>query len=636
MKNVYFLLMIMLLSGCAAAKKANVTPSEKAMRYYESAREAFAENDLEKAEDMLIKTIKADGSYAEAYQALAQLYLDNGRTEEAIDLYVQSLEIEPEAYPDGYRIIAGIAFDAGQYERADSLIDKFLSFPPEKVSRYETGQKIKEYCEFALEALEHPVPFQPENMGDSINSDLYEYWPSLSVDEQVLYFTVLLTPAPELLHEDFFYSTFSDGHWTKRKNLGPPINTFDNEGAQSITADGQNLYFTACNRPDGLGKCDIYYSRLENGKWTPPVNLGSPVNTSSSDKHPAISADGRTLYFCSDRRGGKGGYDLWVSHRAGKKWSKPVNLGDSINTPGTEQSPFIHADQQTLYFSSDGWPGMGKGDLFKSTRTDTLSWTTPENLGYPINTFNDEVGMIVNAKGNRAYFASNVLTGEDTDIYTFTMQDVMRPVPVSYMKGRVYDADNFRGLEAVIQLIDIETEAVIMELESNAGEGEYLVSLPTDRDYALNVSRPGYLFYSEHFEFRGEHTSIDPFIRDVPLQPVKTGKSIILNNIFYDTDSYELLPESRAELNKLYEFMKGSGDVKVEISGHTDNTGTPEYNKELSEKRAASVVNYLIERGISPDRLVSAGYGEERPVADNNTESGKARNRRTELTIISN
>ena len=175
-----------------------------------------------------------------------------------------------------------------------------------------------------------------------------------------------------------------------------------------------------------------------------------------------------------------------------------------------------------------------------------------------------------------------------------------------------------------------------MELESNAGEGDYLVSLPTDRDYALNVSRQGYLFYSAHFEFRGEHSSIDPLVRDVPLQPVKTGKSIVLNNIFYETDSYELLPESRAELNKLYEFMKESGDAKVEISGHTDNTGTPEYNKELSEKRAASVVNYLIERGISPDRLVSAGYGEERPVADNNTESGKARNRRTELTIISN
>ncbi|HDR68483.1 MAG TPA: hypothetical protein ENN61_05470 [Bacteroidaceae bacterium] len=635
MKRALIITLSLSIVSCSVAQYPYSSVSKRAVKHYTSARESFKDNDPVKSEKLLLKAIEADDAFIEAYQALSQLYLDNGRVDEAIDLYVRSLEIDPLANPDGYRIIAGFAFDRGQYERANRLINRFLSFAPEMVTGYEQGILIKQKCEFALHALDNPVPFHPKNLGDSINSELYEYWPSLSVDEQILFFTVLLNPGTDKVHEDFFYSTNTGEYWTERRNLGPPINTKDNEGAQSITADGQTLYFTACNRPDGMGKCDIYFSQLENGQWRVPENPGPPVNTAASEKHPSISADGRLLYFCSDRKGGKGGYDIWMSYKDGESWTTPVNLGDSVNTPGMEQSPFIHPDQQTLYFSSDGWPGLGKGDLFKTTKSDSNQWTTPVNLGFPINTFNDEVGLIVNATGDRAYFSSNRHSGTDTDIYTFKMPEKLKPVPVSYLKGHIYDAGNLKGLEAVIQLIDLYTEEVVMEMYSNKEQGDFLVALPTGRDYAFNVSKKGYMFYSDHFAFSGIHSSTDPLNKNIPLQPLKPGSSVILNNIFFDHDSYRLKEASRAELNKVCEFMNQWPEVKVEIAGHTDNTGDPRYNRELSEKRAGAVVEYLTQKGIHPGRFVSKGYGPERPVADNNSEEGRAQNRRTELTIIS-
>ncbi|MCK5692459.1 MAG: OmpA family protein, partial [Bacteroidales bacterium] len=439
---------------------------------------------------------------------------------------------------------------------------------------------------------------------------------------------------PLKLHEDFFYSTQGESGWEPRLNAGVPLNTPDNEGAQSLTADGRTLWFTACNRRSGQGMCDLYYSTWEGDKWSSPKNAGSPINSRYSEKHPSISADGRTLYFTSNRPGGKGSYDIWMSERTEDNWSDPVNLGDSVNTPDLEQSPFIHPDQQSLYFSSTGWPGMGQGDLFLTRLIRESGWTIPENLGYPINTHDDDIGLSLNARGDRAYFASNRGEGTDTDIYSFEMPVELRPVPVSYMTGRVHDSRNMRGIKAVLQLIDLDTEEAVMELESQAGEGDFLLSLPTDRDYALNVSADGYLFYSDHFTFTGLHTQTKPFRRDVPLEKVRVGSVVVLQNIFYATGSYQLEPASRVELKRVYDFLQLNPAVGVEISGHTDNTGTPELNQSLSEQRAQSVVDYLVNKGIETRRLKAAGYGETQAVADNELEEGRAQNRRTELKIL--
>lgn len=383
-----------------------------------------------------------------------------------------------------------------------------------------------------------------------------------------------------------------------------------------------------------MGLCDIYTSIRQDGSWSKPVNLGPPINSMYSEKHPSISADGRVLYFTSSRPGGKGSYDIWRSRWDGIKWSNPENLGDSVNTVGLEQSPFLHPDQQSLYFSSTGWPGMGQGDLFFTRRNTEDEWSEPVNLGYPINTFNDEIGLSVNARGNRAYFASDREGKHNTDIYTFELPEEVRPVLVSYLTGRVYDSRNMKGLESLIQLIDLETEEVVVESSSFPVEGDYLVTLPTDRNYALNVTAEGYLFYSAHFSFRGEHSHSEPFRRDIPLDRVDVGSSVVLNNIFFGIDSDTLLPGSMAELNRVLIFMEANPGIAIEIAGHTDSTGSALYNQELSARRAETVVNYLESKGIESGRIISMGYGDKRPVATNDSEAGRALNRRTEMTII--
>lgn len=629
-------LIILLILSQALLGQYYSSGSRKAVKRFEEARTCLADGDTDCAEEALLKAVKADGEFIEAHQLLAQLCFDQGRMEEAICYYKRSLEIDPEGNPEGYRLLAGMKLMTGDYKGALELADYYLALPAEKVKSEAAGLSIRESCLFALEAMESPVPFQPENLGPAVNSEFSEYWPSLSVDEQILMFTVMLPSQhdPVILQEDFYYSTRQDSTWKARSNAGAPLNTSDNEGANSLTADGRTLWFTACNRRDGQGMCDLYYSNWLDGKWSTPKNAGSKLNSRYSEKHPAVSADGRKLFFTSNRPGGKGSYDIWVSERRAGVWSDPVNLGDSVNTPGLEQSPFIHPDQQSLYFSSTGWPGMGQGDLFVSRLKPRGEWTHPENLGYPINTHDDDIGLSLNARGDQAYFASDRGEGQDTDIYSFEMPVEKRPVPVSYMQGRVYDSRTMRGIQAVIQLIDLETEEAVMELESHAGEGDYLLSLPTDRDYALNVSADGYLFYSEHFTFTGLHSQAEPKKRDVSMEAIRVGSVVVLHNVFYATGSFELEQASRAELNRVYDFLQVNPGIGVEISGHTDNTGSPGHNQELSEQRAQSVVDYLQARGIAPGRMEAAGYGEEKPVADNATEEGRALNRRTELKII--
>ena len=615
--------------------------SKRAIRQFERGREYFQQRLDKEAEVYLQKAVEIDPSFADAWFMLAQISLDRNQTAEAAAFFLAGVETDPDEYAGRYLKVAELEYASGQYREASLHLEKWRSYHISDSKSQAVSHKLAANIAFSIHAVSNPVPFHPESLGDSVNTDQFEYWPTLSVDEKMLFFTALVPPNPELpperleLQEDFYFARKVGDQWHLRQDLGPPVNTNANEGAQSITADGKIIYFTACNRKDGVGRCDLYVAKMDgNGKWSDPLNLGDRVNTGFSEKHPAISADGRTLFFTSDRPGGNGGYDLWMTVKTGDSWSTPVNLGDSINTPGTEQSPFIHPDQQSLYFSSDGWPGLGKADVLVARRKPDGSWGIPENLGYPINTNNEEIGFMVNATGDRAYYASSRREGTDTDIFTFEIPLKVRPLPVSYITGRVYDARNMKGLEALFQLIDLETGALVMESGSSPGEGDYFVSLPSGASYAFNVSHPGYLFYSDHFSLEKTFTRLDPFRKDIPLEPIMTGRKIILNNIFFDTDSYQLKDASRVELNKLYDLLVQNPYISIEISGHTDDTGDPDYNQELSLKLAEAVVSYLVNKEIDAKRLKAKGYGETQPVSDNSTEEGRAQNRRTELQVL--
>lgn len=638
----YLILLFFAISQNVFLQNRYTSNSEKAIKLYEKGIELYNQFNNEKAIEKLKSAIEADNQFIEAYLTLADIFHASKDFKNEIKYYKEGLEIKPEFYPNGYLNLGKVEFQTGKYSDAKEHLEKFLSFRDiPGMDEIETVELLAS-CNFAIHALENPVPFEPVNLGPNINTQFDEYWPTLTVDENTLIFTSLI-PRDEAninditkYHEDFFESNFENGTWAKANKLGDKINTLGNEGAQSILSDGKMMFFTACNRKGGMGRCDIYFSVKENDDWSKPMNIGRPVNSGAWESQPSISPDGRVLYFVSNREGGKGGMDIWKSTLDNNGyWGVPVNLGDSVNTIKDEASPYIHVDNETLYFSSNGWIGMGGQDLYYVKKKGENTFSHPVNLGYPINTWNDEKGLIVNAKGNKAYFSSNRLSNSGEDIYEFELYPEARPVPVSYVKGTVYDAITKVKLSAGFELIDLVTAEIIMKSTSYA-TGEFILCLPSDKDYALNVSKEGYLFYSGNFSLEGVRKYIDPFEIDIPLYPIMVGKKIILRNIFFETDSYELLDESKVELNKLVDFMKKNPSVIAEISGHTDNIGTNEDNQILSENRAEAVANYLAKHNIDPKRLSTKGYGESRPVDTNENEEGRAQNRRTEFTIIGN
>ena len=638
--------MIVLLSTTIFAQPGGklTTKSKKAIKFYENATRHYDNyNNLGCIEEVN-KAIAEDPKFIEAYYLLASTYSDLKQTQDAISVYEKAISIDEEFYPGAFYLVASLQLSIGKYENAGNNFQKFLKFKGESPIKQKGAIKGLEVVQFALEQLNNPVPFEMINMGKNINSENDEYLPAITADEQTLIITVRRPKDEQTvsqatkLEEDFYFSNKINGEWNKAEPVGPPLNTHGNEGAQCISPDGQYIYYTACNRAEGRGSCDIYFSRKIGNTWSTPENLGEPINTSSWESQPSISSDGKTLYFASSREGGKGNIDIWKSilDESGK-FGVPINLGDSINTRYNEMSPFLHPDNQTLYFSSDGMLGMGGKDIYYSRKNKDGEWTKPINIGYPINTFADEINLLVNAKGDLAYFSSDKPGGFGKyDLYSFELYQKARPQMVSYMKGKVYDAETLRKLDAKFELLNLETGEIVAQSKANPVSGEFLVCLPVGKSYALNVSKDGYLFYSENIALEGIHSEIKPFIKDVPLKPIKVGEIVVLRNIFFETDKFELKNESKVELNKLIDLLKLNKSLKIEISGHTDNVGNEKYNFTLSENRAKTVYEYLSNNGILKTRLTFKGYGWSKPIENNDTENGRANNRRTEFKVISN
>lgn len=643
MNRFRFIAIIFFLLGAVVFVSAQNlhTRSNRALKSYNEGKRSYDYVDYKSAEENLLDAIEKDDGFLEAYLLLAELYKDQKRYSESAKNFLKVIDIDSMFFTPVLYSMGEMQFMLGDYVASSRFFTSFLGSKPESKKLIDQSESFLSDCAFAIEAKKNPVSFLPISLGDSFNTEFDEYWPAITVDNSFFFFTRQISESARNMdgiryQEDFYFSEMGDSSWLPAKNIGTPLNTPYNEGALSLAAGGQYMYFTACNRRDGKGGCDIYYSALTSRGWISGMNVGQPINTNNWESQPSLSSDGQKLYFVSNRPGGYGGMDIWVSSKSPSgSWLEPINLGGSINTEGNEMSPFIHFDGRSLYFSSNGRPSMGGLDLYMSRMIDDTIWTDPVNLGYPINTQTDEMGLIINGSGDRAYYSSEINTEKGRDLFYFNLPDKFRPDPVSYVKGTVYDSESGRKLKAGYELTDLISKKTVLESTTNE-KGEFLICLNSGKNYGFTVDKEKYLLFSESFFLEGAYSVTEPFIMRVGLKPIKVGATMTLYNVFFETDSWELKSESLIELNKLYELLTSNEYIVVEIGGHTDSSGSDEHNQILSLNRAKAVSDFLLSLGIIPERISCKGYGDTIPVIDNDTMEGMRRNRRTEIKITGN
>ena len=646
------LALLVFTSNCKA--QVNLAPgtytstNKKAIKQHEAGRRNYEIKKDKEAEKQLLKAIEIDSNFVESHMALGYLYADHREFDKAIEHFKKATEISPKFFPKNFFDLAGLYMMKGKYTEARKAYEVFLNYERINPNLREQAEKFLASAKFGEEAIKNPKPFNPKNLGAAINSEFHEYFPSITADGNSFLFTRNLRLEGESgSQEDFYISEKKDEQWQTASPIST-INSPGNEGAPTLSADGQLMFFVLCpnmfgnygkDGRKGYGSCDIFFSQKINGKWSEPINVGEPINTGNWETQPSFSSDGKTLYFVRgyNTREGTKSQDIYMSQIGSNgRFSTPVKLGATINTNDKEESVYIHPDNMTLYFSSDGFPGMGGLDIFMSKRQANGEWGPAINLGYPINTTGDENSVLVGPSGDIAYFASERSGGfGGLDIYQFELPKEFRPEAITYIKGKVYDSLSRKGLDAYFELIDLETQQTAIRSYS-AKDGNFLVTLTANHNYALNVSKEGYLFYSNNYSLKDISTDYNkPFVINVPLQPIDTGSVIELKNVFFDVDKFDLKPESKSELTKLAEFLKKNPTLKGELGGHTDNTGDKKKNQVLSQNRAKAVYDYLISLGaIDKTRLSYKGYGDTKPKFTNDTPEHKAANRRTEFKVL--
>lgn len=614
---------------CSLNLSAQLTSrNKKAQQAFEEAGKMLRLQHSQEAIQLLKKAIVLDPTFSTALQQLGDVYRSVENYKNAIPCYTAVLNQSPTLTPlTQYGLGESLLFE-GHYKEALPHLQAYLQV----VSSEKSKQLIEKHIADCYFAIQHqtPLPFDIELLPATINTANDEYFPQLTADSKTIVFTRKVNN-----QENFFQSEWVDTQWSNAQKLVGQINSDDfNEGAHCISPDGKYLFFTGCNRPNGLGSCDIYVSKKENGVWSEPFNLGTPINTKGWESQPAISADGKTLYFVSNRVGGNGGYDIWKSTLLDDgRWGNPINLGNKVNTNFDESAPYIHADNKSLYFASTGWPGFGRLDLYKSTIDSMGEWTIPYNLGQPINNNYKQMAIHVSVNGKIAHLASQDSSGQ-LDIYSFQLPENLMPAPVAYIQGMVQDAENKKPLAAQISVTNTSNQQIVYEDIADPIDGKFIATLPIGSNYAVHVQKEGYLFDSKQYALDDPKYTNERFDSAIELQRIKVGGMIILNNIYFDSNKFNILPGSATDLQVLVQFLKLNSTLKFEIAGHTDNSGNADANQKLSENRAKAVKEYLTQKQILASRIIIKGYGSSIPSADNSTEEGRRLNRRTEFKIL--
>ena len=606
--------------------------NKKAVDAYEKGVQALKDRNIEKAFSEFEEAIERDKLFSEPYFQLGRLYEQNRQFGNALLNYEKAVNAQEKTSVTeiAAQQVGQLYLKKGEYQKALVFLEKGVgAVTASNQKRYKT--RI-DNCKFALEAAKKPLIINPSELPKSVNKFQSQYFPVMTADRETLIYT-----GNQDSDENLYVASVKDKIWTEPISISEKINTTQNEGTATISADGRTLVFTSCGGKKGFGSCDLFISYKQGENWTSPQNLGLGVNSPEWESQPSLSADGRTLYFVSDRKGSLGKRDIWVSKLDSTNiWKKAANLGDPVNTIEDDLSPFIHANGKTLFFASEGHVGMGGLDLY-FTENQQDKWKTPENLGYPLNTFEDQVALFITADGKKAYYS---LEREQEDKFR-RAKIVEIEVPeslqakfkaTSFLKGFVYDANTKQKLQADIELISLKNNELVGKINSDTQSGTYISVLPNGGDYAVFVSKKGYFFKSLNFDF-SDKIGLDKIL-DISLEPIKKDAKEILNNIFFDSAKWDLKSESTVELDKLVSLLKANPDLPIEISGHTDDVGKDTDNLILSQKRAKAVVEYLAQKGVNILKIKAEGYGKNRSFLPNSSEENRKLNRRIEVKFL--
>ncbi len=642
-----FLLAALLAFVLVAAPLRTPVSAEESSRTraLERALEQFYAGDFESALRGYLGLAESCADCAEVHFMLGRCLLDLERPREAADYFRLAFE-EDTLHAAALQHHALASERCQDYAAAAESYELFLDRFPAEWSTPESRDAVRERYLLNCERLRideySRFNIPPRRLSDRVNSSADDYMPVIALDGRSLYFTSTRPGGMDRrgregrYREDFWVSRLdpeTGGGWSDSRNLGPPLNTVESEGAGSLSGDGGQFFFSACDRPQGFGDCDLYRADLVEGKWSAALNLGEPVNGPWWDSQPALSSDGGLLIFSSTRPGGFGGCDLWGSRRAAdSSWAEPVNLGPAVNTQGDEAGPFLHGDGRTLYFSSDGHPGFGDLDIFYSVLFKG-AWGAAVNLGRPINTPEPDLSFVVPGSGETGYFASRREGRPSLDLYRTEVPACCRPERTLILRGRILDAESGEPLEARVRLETTEGDGERQERHSSSDDGCFFFAAPR-RSLLLSASSPGHFFASHLLgedDSAAEELEIE---RDLLLAPLKPGLALEFRNLHFEFAAADPHPSCRPLLERVLELLEQNPTLRIEIQGHTDIVGGTRHNLELSRKRAEAVRRWLLDHGVRRDRVRARGLGHSAPVADNLSPEGRSLNRRTEFHIL--
>ncbi len=610
--------------------------SSKAIQLYEQALSHYAKKEYQKTKELFKQAIKKDKKFVEAYLQLAiiQQRLDN--FEAAIKLLDQAKYYL--FHGDHYQLyyeLAYLYYRSGAYQKSQDVLK---ALPPKSAISATLLAKVvrlQKDVDFSLEKIKIPVAFEARPLSAPLNQFASQYFPVLTVDQQTMFFTAR---SSETQGKENIYVSYKDeaDNWTIPQPLTGSVNSEHNQGTCTISADGKVLVFTACSCKGNCGICDLYVTYKEDNQWSTPKNLGPNINSKGWESQPSLSADGKTLYFVSEREGNYGKKDIWKSTlQEDGEWSEPVNLGPPVNSEARELSPFIHPNGQTLFFASDRCPSLGGFNIYYTNWIDG-KWTEPVNLGYPINNHRDQAALFVTADGKKGYYADGNQKGTSyysSHLYEFDFPEDLLQFPKSdFIKLKVVDTQ--RGTPVTVEVYDMETNTQQWNIQIDLKDGAFVVVVNEGKEYVIFVRKDKYLFESIHVDYKNHSKPVVSAHDKVLLEPIKVDKTKVLKNVFFDFDDYRLAPRSITELNCLVKFLQANPQLLIEIEGHTDQTGTEEYNYCLSTKRAQAIYDYLVATGIDADRLTYKGYSQSRPLAPQQNSPASARlNRRAAFRI---